>query len=78
MRLWKKPVFPSQRPALSGAREISSPEEAFDVFNGKVDLLVDGGKTQGKLPSTVISLVSGKPRILRQGAVSEEELKPFL
>lgn len=63
---------------LSGAGEISSPEEAFDVFNGKVDLLVDGGKTQGKLPSTVISLVSGKPRILRQGAVSEEELKPFL
>jgi L-threonylcarbamoyladenylate synthase len=63
---------------LSGAKEISSPERALDVFNGKVDLLVDGGRTQGKLPSAVISLVSDKPRILRQGAISAEELKPFL
>ncbi len=63
---------------LSGEKEISSPEKALDVFNGKVDLLVDGGQTQGKLPSTVISLVSGKPRVLRQGAVSEGEIKPFL
>jgi len=63
---------------LSGAKEISSPKEAFNVFNGKVDLLIEGGETKGKLPSTVISLVSGRLKILRQGAVSEEELKPFL
>ncbi len=63
---------------LSGEKEISSPEKALDVFNGKVDLLVDGGHTQGKLPSTVISLVSGKPEILRQGALPSQKILPYL
>jgi len=78
--LVKKSGFPITATSanLSGKKEISSPEEAFDVFNGKVDLLIDGGQTQGKLPSTVISLVSGRPKTLRQGALSKEELNPFL
>ncbi len=63
---------------LSGKKEISKPEEAVEFFKGKADLIIDGGKTKGKLPSTVISLISGKLEILRQGAVCIKDLKPFL
>jgi L-threonylcarbamoyladenylate synthase len=62
---------------VSGSSEISTPGKAIEVFKGKVDLLVDGGETKGGLPSTVLNLVSGKPKILREGAVSSQEFEPY-
>jgi len=67
--LVKKTGFPITATSanLSGEKEISTPERAVEVFKGKVELIVDGGKTKGGLPSTVLSLVSGKPEVLRRG-----------
>lgn len=39
------------------------------VFEGAVDLVLDGGPTAGGPPSTVVDVTSGAPRVLRQGAV---------
>lgn len=63
---------------LSGAGEIADPREAVRIFQGKVDLIVDGGATSGGRPSTVLDLSARPPRILRQGAVSAERLLPYL
>jgi len=63
---------------ISGEKEIDSREEVIEVFSGKVDLIVDGGKTPGGLPSTIVDLTSDKPRILREGAVPSERLRPYL
>jgi len=63
---------------LSGAGETSDPHEAFRIFQGKVDLIVDGGATPGGRPSTVLDLSVLPPRILRPGAVSPERLRPYL
>jgi len=63
---------------LSGEREISEPDEVIDNFWGKVDIIADGGKTTGILPSTVIDLTSTKPQIVREGAVPVSELKRYL
>ena len=63
---------------ISGKEELSDPEKVFNIFMGKVDCIVDGGKTKGGLPSTVIDLTSAKPRILRKGAVPLSELKKWL
>lgn len=63
---------------LSGEKEISSPEEVIKTFHGKVDLIADGGKTLGVLPSTVIDLTAGKPQIVREGAVPSSALKKYL
>lgn len=63
---------------LSGQREISEPDEVIKTFRGKVDLIADGGKTPGTLPSTVIDLTSGIPQIVREGAVPVSKLKGFL
>ena len=63
---------------LSGEAEISDPEKAFKLFEGKVHLMVDGGKTRGFLPSTVVDLTGDKPRLVREGAVSSLRLREFL
>ncbi len=63
---------------ISGEREIEDPRKIKDIFSGIVDLIVDGGKTRGILPSTVVDLSSSRPQILREGAVLRSELEKYL
>ncbi len=63
---------------LSGEKEISTAREAQALFNGKVELIVDGGPTSGTRPSTVLDLTESKPRLVREGAVSRTALERYL
>jgi len=63
---------------VSGEGETTQPEKVIEMFNGKVDLIVDGGKTKGIMPSTVVDLTTEKPQILREGAISASELRKYL
>lgn len=63
---------------LSGRKSILDPNHAYDLFKGKVDLVIDGGKLPGDLPSTIIDLTLHEPKILREGVISEEKLLPYL
>jgi L-threonylcarbamoyladenylate synthase len=63
---------------ISGENEINDSQRIKDIFCGKVDLIVDGGKTRGILPSTVVDLSSKKPKILREGAVPLSSLGKYL
>jgi len=63
---------------ISGQAEISDPRKAIEVFEGKVDLIVDGGHTLGVLPSTVLDLTPDSPQILREGAVSVRDINKSL
>lgn len=45
---------------------LSDPEEIYDKIKGRIDLVVDGGAC-GIDPTTVIDLVDGVPKILREG-----------
>jgi L-threonylcarbamoyladenylate synthase len=63
---------------VSGMKEISEVEEIVKIFGTKVDLIVDGGKTQGILPSTVVDLTGKTLKILREGAIPKEWLKRYL
>ncbi|NIM89375.1 MAG: threonylcarbamoyl-AMP synthase [Candidatus Aminicenantes bacterium] len=63
---------------ISGEKEINRPEKIKDIFWGKVDLIVDGGKTPGPLPSTVLDMTSEKPRIIREGMISVRRLRRYL
>jgi len=60
---------------LSGEGELSDPDRVFDIFTGKVDCIIDGGKTKGGLPSTVIDLTSPRPQMLREGAIPLSDLQ---
>ncbi len=63
---------------ISGEEEISDPEKVIKIFSGRVDLIADGGKTPGGKPSTVISLVSSRPEILREGVIPRSRLQTYL
>ena len=63
---------------ISGETPISSPKQAKELFEGSVDIIVDGGKTKGFLPSTVVDLSGKAPRLVREGAVPSARLKKHL
>jgi L-threonylcarbamoyladenylate synthase len=63
---------------ISGEKEIETPGEVIASFSGKVDLIVDGGRTEGGLSSTVVDLTSPDPVILREGAVPRSILDGYL
>ncbi len=54
---------------LSGAPPLSDPEDVTRTFWGKVDFIVDGGRTPGGAPSTIVDLTGREPRVLREGAI---------
>jgi L-threonylcarbamoyladenylate synthase len=63
---------------LSGERELSDPLEVKAVFEGKIDLIVDGGPAPGGLPSTIVDLAGGRPRILREGRIPAARIESLL
>lgn len=56
----------------SGAPPAVSVDEARSALGDEVEVFVDGGRVGGA-PSTVFDL-SGDPKVLREGALSEQEL----
>jgi L-threonylcarbamoyladenylate synthase len=49
-------------------------EEVFAQLDGRIPLIIDGGKTSGGIPSTVVDCTSDEIAILREGPISREEL----
>jgi L-threonylcarbamoyladenylate synthase len=54
---------------LSGDGELDDPAAVRRVFDGRIDLIVDGGRTPGGAPSTIVDLSGDAPRLLRPGAI---------
>ena len=52
----------------SGQAPCDDPDEIERVFGREVDVLVDGGKTSGGPPSTLLDATVEPPRVLRPGA----------
>ena len=59
----------------------NNPHDAMDVYkqlNKRVPLILDGGRCIGGIPSTVVDISNNEVRILRPGAISEDEIKAAL
>jgi len=54
---------------LEGASPPTTAAEVLRVFDGAIDLVLDGGATPGGLASSVVDVTGERPRVLRQGAV---------
>lgn len=63
---------------VSGEKDVSDPAEVVRLFDGKVDVIVDGGPTPGGLPSTIVDISGDRPRLLREGAVAASALSAYL
>jgi len=61
----------------SGYPSCASAGDVARQLGDRIDLIVDGGPTAGGLPSTIVDLTSAPPRIVREGAIPPELLKPF-
>jgi len=59
---------------ISGEPPLVDAKAIFNAFNGKIELVLNyGTSTMGK-PSTVVRINEQKTEILRQGAISQEEI----
>jgi len=63
---------------ISGQPSPSTAEEVFAQLNGRIELIIDGGKTPGGIPSTLVDCISEELKILREGPISLEEIKSKL
>jgi len=59
---------------LSGKTAPVTAAEAIADMDGKVNLVIDGGKTSVGVESTVVDLTVSPIKVLRKGAIKEEEL----
>ena len=59
---------------ISGQASPSTAQEVYDQLNDRIPLILDGGRTYGGVPSTLVDCTGEKPVILREGPVSLSEL----
>ena len=67
--------FPVTAPSanLSGAEPPTTAAEVRRAFDGKIELILDGGATTGGLPSTILDVTVTPPKLIRRGAVELPE-----
>lgn len=63
---------------ISGKDNPETAQEVMSQLNGRVHLVLDGGKTLGGIPSTVVDCTGGEPVILREGPVTLEDIQNTL
>ncbi len=63
---------------LSGQPEARSAAEVVAQFGNRVHWIIDGGRSPGGVPSTVVDLTVDPPAIRRHGAISDEEIEAAL
>ena len=63
---------------LSGGEEPTSADDVLRDLNNKIDILIDGGKTEFKIPSTIIDLTAVPPKILRHGGTDVMEIRKII
>lgn len=63
---------------ISGGSNPSTAQEVYDQLNGRIPLILDGGKTRGGVPSTLVDCTGEEPVILREGPITLAELLAVL
>ena len=63
---------------LSGQASPSMALEVFAQLGGRIAMILDGGKTPGGVPSTVVDCTGAEARILREGPVSMDQIRSCL
>lgn len=67
-------VITSTSANLSGMPPADDADRVVQYFDERLDLLIDGGRTPGGAPSTIVDLSEGKVRVLREGAIKSGQI----
>ncbi len=60
---------------ISGMKSGTNIKDIMAELGDYVDYYIDGGKSKIGFGSTVIQIINNKPKILREGSITEEQLK---
>lgn len=63
---------------LSGKPSTTTAQHVLHDHNGRIDAIVDGGPCAVGVESTIVDLTESRPRLLRPGGVTPEELTAVL
>ncbi|MBI4851170.1 MAG: threonylcarbamoyl-AMP synthase [Acidobacteria bacterium] len=63
---------------LSGQPNVETASEVFLQLGNRLDYILDGGKSPGGKPSSVIDLTIEPPNLVREGAISQISLMTLL
>ncbi len=63
---------------ISGEKNTYSSKQIIELFDNKVDLIIDSGNLPHSKGSSIIDITSTPPRLLREGEIKKENLKEFL
>ena len=64
--------------SISDTHIIKSADEVFAHYDGKINCIIDGGRSTSKAEPTVVSLVTEPYKIIRHGALPEEKISHVL
>ncbi len=59
---------------LSGLNSTTTAQEVLAQLGGRIQVILDGGRTPGGQPSTVVDCTGAEPVILRQGPITPEQI----
>jgi L-threonylcarbamoyladenylate synthase len=62
----------------SGEPSLKNPNDVIKSLDGRIELVIDGGECPGGVESTVVDIRGPEPVILREGAISREEIAETL
>jgi L-threonylcarbamoyladenylate synthase len=62
----------------SGEPNTLTAQEVLAQLDGRIELILDGGRVNGGIPSTVVDVTGSEPVILRAGPVTAEEIEKAL
>lgn len=63
---------------LTGEPDSQSAKDVSKYFGDSIDLILDGGKTPGGTPSTVVDLSMPNPTLLREGPIKFVDIQTLL
>lgn len=63
---------------ISGAQSPVTAEEVYEQLGGRIALIIDGGRTLGGVPSTLVDCTAPELKLLREGPILLEELHTAL
>jgi L-threonylcarbamoyladenylate synthase len=58
----------------SGVQGATTAQEVLAYFNGSIDVVIDNGRTPGGHGSTIVDIIAGRIKIIRDGAIPASSL----
>ncbi len=62
----------------TGRRAAMSAADVLEDLDGRIDLVLDGGPTTDRTPSTVLDVTTSPARVVREGKISRAQLEAYL